>query len=507
MDKFDIIIIGSGLGGLQCAYTLSQEGYNVCVLEKNRQLGGCLQIFSRDKAILDTGVHYIGGLDEGQNLNRYFKYYGIMDDLKLRKLDQEAFDVISFHDDPKEYNLAQSYALFENSLIADFPKEKEAILSYTSKLKEIAQKFPLYNLEPNGNDFQYEMNYLTENTKQYLTSLTDNRKLANILAGNNALYAGDSEKTPLYMHALITNSYIESSYKCVDGGKQIEQGLTKGIKSQGGTVKNYSEVTEIIVEDGLAKGVKLKTGEVLQAKQFISNLHPKQTLSLLKPQDAIRKSFRNRISKLKNTPSVFIVYLIFKPNSFPYQNRNYYHHMDDDVWSGIHYSESSWPHNFALFFSASSKSQDYAESASLMTYMNYEEVQEWESSFHTIPNHRTERNNSYQEFKEKKAEKLLIKLEERMPGIRSKIMSYHTSSPLTFRDYIGTDDGSAYGVTRDCNFPLHSFFAPQSKVKNLYFTGQNINMHGILGVTIGSVITCSAFLGNEYLINKIKSCS
>jgi all-trans-retinol 13,14-reductase len=68
MSKYDVVIVGSGLGGLCSAYILSKEGFRVCVLEKNRQLGGSLQIFSRDKAVFDTGIHYIGGLAEGQNL-------------------------------------------------------------------------------------------------------------------------------------------------------------------------------------------------------------------------------------------------------------------------------------------------------------------------------------------------------------------------------------------------------------------------------------------------------
>ncbi|MBL7884204.1 MAG: NAD(P)-binding protein, partial [Bacteroidia bacterium] len=70
MAKYDVVIIGSGLGGLESAYILSKEGYKVLVLEKNRQLGGSLQIFVREKAIFDTGIHYIGGLNEGQNLHQ-----------------------------------------------------------------------------------------------------------------------------------------------------------------------------------------------------------------------------------------------------------------------------------------------------------------------------------------------------------------------------------------------------------------------------------------------------
>ena len=60
-----VAIIGSGLGGLVCGAVLAKQGYRVRLYEKNKQIGGCLQTFSRDKAILDSGVHYIGGLDKG----------------------------------------------------------------------------------------------------------------------------------------------------------------------------------------------------------------------------------------------------------------------------------------------------------------------------------------------------------------------------------------------------------------------------------------------------------
>ncbi|HQI06204.1 MAG TPA: FAD-dependent oxidoreductase, partial [bacterium] len=76
---YDFAIIGSGLGGLICAYILSKEGKKVCVVEQHFKPGGSLQTFKRDGRIFDTGVHYIGGLEKGQNLYNYFKYLKIMD--------------------------------------------------------------------------------------------------------------------------------------------------------------------------------------------------------------------------------------------------------------------------------------------------------------------------------------------------------------------------------------------------------------------------------------------
>jgi len=98
-EEFDIIIIGSGLGGLVCANILAREGLKVLVLEKNQQFGGNLQTFSRDKIIFDTGVHYIGGLLPGQNLHKYFHYLGIADKLKLQRMNPNGYDVVTFDDE------------------------------------------------------------------------------------------------------------------------------------------------------------------------------------------------------------------------------------------------------------------------------------------------------------------------------------------------------------------------------------------------------------------------
>src|SRR4026209_343229 len=103
MHEYDAVVIGSGMGGLACATILAREGHRVCVLEKNKQIGGSLQTFVRDKTIFDSGVHYVGGLEKGQNLYHLFRFLGIMDQLKIRKMDADAFDVILFGDDPKIY--------------------------------------------------------------------------------------------------------------------------------------------------------------------------------------------------------------------------------------------------------------------------------------------------------------------------------------------------------------------------------------------------------------------
>ena len=277
MSKYDVVIIGSGLGGLESAYILSKEGYKVLVLEKNRQLGGSLQVFVREKAIFDTGIHYIGGLDEGQNLNKCFKYFGIMDKLHLQKMDVNGFDKITFGDDDNEYWHAQGYDNFIERLSSQFPNEREELKNYAKQIQDVCNYFPLYQLREDDAPI-IATKYLDVNARDFIASMVKNPRLQSVLGGSNPLYAGDGEKTPLYVHALVANTYIESSYKCVDGGAQIERLLTKNIKANGGKIRNYAEVTKIVEKNGIVTHIELKDGEHIEGKNFISNIHPATTM-------------------------------------------------------------------------------------------------------------------------------------------------------------------------------------------------------------------------------------
>ena len=92
---------------------------------------------------------------------------------------------------------------------------------------------------------------------------------------------------------------------------------------------------------------------------------------------------------------------------------------------------------------------------------------------------------------------------KQFPELIGNIENRIAASPLTYRDYIGTPNGGIYGTLRDFNNPMASYVSVKTKIPNLFFTGQNVNLHGMLGVSISALLTCGELLGIDNLIEEI----
>jgi all-trans-retinol 13,14-reductase len=493
--KFDVVIIGSGLGGLLCGNIMSREGYNVCIIEKNNKLGGSLQTFGRKATIFNTGLNYTESLDEGQILNQYFRYFGLHNKLKLRRLDENGFDVISFPG--CTFKLAMGHENFKETLLSSFSKEGPGLKRYLKRIKSICSSIPFYDLsDRHFNIFEYES--LGIGAADYIRSEISDYRLQNVIAGNNLMYAGDDKKTPLLIHSLINNSFIDSAWRIVDGSQQIVNILADNITDNGGVILKNAKAERFITENNSIKSIELNNGDHIEGKYFISGTHPGLLLSMISTLKDSR-AFSYRINNLEDTIGMFTLYIVFKKNSFPYLNYNFYHYNQENVWVAGNYDPSKWPQTYVLMSTATSNSDYYAESASVITYMQYKELESWKNTT------TGKRGEDYIQFKKAKSELLLNELEKQFPGIRSCVNVFYSSTPLTWRDYTGTRAGSAFGLLKDYNKPFESIILPRTKIPNLFLTGQNINMHGILGVTVGSVITCGEILNIQHLIKQIRN--
>lgn len=490
MCKYDVIIAGSGLAGLECAAILSKEGFHVCVLEKNPLIGGCFQTFSRYGRHLDTGIHYIGSLDEGQLLHTLFKYLGIIDKLKLQKLDADGFDII--HLDGKQYRYAMGYEHFAETLAQSFPREKTALRQYVAKLREVGYTSHIDHLR-HGVFSEGGYRYFFESASAFIDETTSDPTLRRVLSGTSQLYGGVRDQSPLYCHAMVNNSYIQSAYRLVGGSMQVTDALTEVVRNNGGKVINNAEITRFITNGDRVTAVEVNNKVRIEADNFISTIHPQRSLLLIDETPALRKSYKRRIASMPNSYGVFTLYLIMKPGAFPYENFNRFLHGNADTW----YIPGTSMHGCLISSQLSDRQQQYADVISILSPTPYEEVKPWEN---TTVEHRGE---DYKAYKQRKTQLILEFVRRHGIDYDGCVEHMLTSSPLTYRDYTATAQGAAYGFAKDYKSPHLCFLPSRTHLSNFFFAGQSLNVHGALGVSLTSMLTCAEFVGQDYLAKKI----
>jgi all-trans-retinol 13,14-reductase len=458
---YDVIIIGSGLGGLVCARQLAKEGRNVLVLERQAQLGGCLQSYRRGDFEFDTGFHYVGGLAEGQPLHEAFEQLGLMR-LPWIRLDADGFDHVTIG--KQTFLLVEGFAHFASVLSEYFPQEKTALRQYVNMLRHLPTMEEAVKI----------------NAYDYLKSLFHDPLLVNVLSATAMKMELRRESLPLFNFAHSMSSYVQSSWRLRGSGNMIVESLVNDIKSFGGEVVCRAEVKELVEKAGRIVSAKCPNGKSYDAKVFISDVHPQLTFGWLKDSYALKGIFRRRINALENTFGMFTASLVLKPNKLPYFNHNKYIYRKANVWT---FHEDIGGVGGVMVSCRVPKSGNYARQIDLLTPMPWSLCKYWENTFVG------RRGEIYELQKERMADDCIRLAGRGIPGLRDMVERCYTSTPLTWRDYTLSPCGSAFGVRKDCRQPLVTMLSPKTPIPNLFLTGQSLMVHGLEGVTMTALKT------------------
>lgn len=493
MNRYDVVIIGSGLGGLCCGAILAGEGLGVCIIEKEVRVGGCLCSYTRHGHVFDTGIHYIGNMDEGQMLNRILRYCGVYDRLHLSRLDEEGFDVI--HLGGREYRFAQGYERFGESLREQFPQAGAQIEAYVRALQRVGRAIGGDVLQ-RGKFSEGSMDFMALSASQEIDRLITDPRLRQVVAGTNFLYDGIRDVSTFYHHAMINHSFLTGACRLADGSSHLADALAGEIRSRGGEILTGDGVRRVLHDGEKVLGVECVSGRRIECREVVSDIDPKLLMEMILPGGGIRPAYRRRIESLTPGFGVFTVNAVVDGEMFPYLNANHYLIEDEDVWSNA--SRRKRPREVMFSMGASTRPLPHREeTVCLLSPMYYDEVERWSDTL------TGRRGAEYEEFKARVTEQMIDLADRHMRGFRRSILHLHSSSPLTYRDYTGTVRGAAYGRTMDCRDVLRTLLSPRTKLRGLYLTGQNVAVHGALGVGMTALSTCGAMLGEEYLARKM----
>ncbi len=428
----EAVIIGSGLGGLECGLLLARSGYRVTVLEKGRQAGGCLQTFVRGGRRFDTGFHYVGGLGPGESLEWLFKGFGLMD-LPWKRLDFSEEVIL----DGESFRIPSGHRLFVETLSQRFPAEREGLQKYADTLKAVGDD--IRNLTAD------HMELFGVSAGAWLRGIIADPLLQRVLLGAALRMPTDLETLPLYAYAQISNSFLESAWRLKGGAQLIVDRLSGQIRELGGQILTDRGVTAI--RSGF---VTCRNGQEFPADVIVSDLHPALTASLA--EDA-RPVWRKRLAGLRNSKGIFTVNVKLKPGRIPYLNHSII--LDGML---IHFyvpGEGSWAEALDLLYEADGPVAD-------------REAMAWAC---------------------------ISKAASRLEGLEEAVDAYWTSTPDTWERFTGTPGGSAFGVLKDFHSPLTTLISPRTPLPGLYMTGQSLNLHGLLGVSMTALHTTAAILG------------
>ena len=462
--NYDVLIIGSGLGGLECGALLAQKGLRTLVLEGSHQPGGCMQSFRRGGLHYDTGLHYVGGLAPGQTMHKAFGQLGLLV-LPWERMD-EAFDRVIIAG--RHFAFHQGYQAFVDGLAKDFPHQREALQSYVWRLQHVTEE----DMEVNAYD--------------YLSKTFSDEMLLNVVSAAAMKTELKRESLPLFNFAHTCSSYIESSWRLRGDGNLLVNKLIDTIRKAGGEVRTDSRVVRLTETDGHISKAVCADGSTYEAGYFISDIHPAVLCQMLEDCPSVRKAFRRRMASAENTTGMFTAQLSIKPGALRYFAHTVFVYDKPNVWTMT--EENDPVKGVMVSAMVPEDGSDMLRQIDLLTPMPWQECKAWED---TRVGHRGE---DYKAFCKQKTEQCLTLAEQYIPGLRDMVEHCYTSTPLTYRDYLGSPEGGAFGMRKDCRAPMLSFHSVSTPLPNLLLTGQSIILPGIEGVTMTAFETCSRII-------------
>jgi len=472
------VIIGSGIGGLTTGIILQKSGYYVHIVEKNHQPGGLMRSYTRKGFDCPVGIHYIGSLASGQPLKTLWDYLGIADKIPLERMgadgpiDRYIFDSFIF-------DLPEGIAAFEDNLRQTFPQEQKQITIIMQPLKTLCDHFCRLDilLSPEKMLFSPE-NFIPMG--EYFDQAGCSSRMKSVFGVPATLVGIPFFQCPLFFYYMTLASYLLSSWRLHnDNGSQTAKIYADRFISLGGRLTLGDMAQTIQVESGQIKGISLASGTTINADGVIAAIHP-QTMAAMLPGSNLRHAHRERIANLKNTKGIFCTSFSLNSKDHPELPYNIYRLRPEE--------DGSLEQGLFMQIRKSHHPQ-----INVMTMMVSSAMHEWEQWSHT---HSKRRDRDYIRKKEEKIVAFIAEATEILGPLKD-LTVIDAYTPLTIRDYVGSPDGSAYGIMRSSNQLMQTTFLNRLNIDGLFLAGQNIMAPGIMGTTLGSFLVAQKVMGQE----------
>lgn len=506
-QKYDTIVIGSGIGGLTTAVCLAKAGQKVLVLERHYTAGGFTHTYARKGYEWDVGVHYIGEVHRKESsLRRIFDYLSdeqlqwsemgaVYDRIYLGK---QAFDYVKGEDN------------FCRRMTEYFPSEEQAIRQYVELIKKASRSAGSYYLEHSlppllAKIFYKKLTrkffeYADRTTEEVLLSLTNNRQLIAVLTGQWGDYGLPPRQSSFMMHAQVARHYLDGGNYPQGGSISIARTIAQVLHQRGGQLITSADVTSIVLKGNRAVGVSLADGRTIQANNVVSSAGVINTFQQLLPDScALKQQFLEQLQEVSPSIAHVGLYIGLKGTAqeLNLQSTNLWIYADEkhdeNIAKFLQKPNLDFPVVYVSFPSTKDpqweKNYPGKSTIEIVAPAPYAWFKQWQGT------RWQKRGEDYVQFKKDISERLLAILLEKMPQLKDKIHYHELSTPLSTAHFSNYQHGEIYGLNHDPQRFRQRWLRTDTPVKRLYLTGQDIVSCGIGGALSAGVMTAIRMLG------------
>ncbi|MFH0988939.1 MAG: NAD(P)/FAD-dependent oxidoreductase [bacterium] len=505
-DSYDVIVIGSGLGGLSCATAFARQGFKALVIEQHSIPGGYATAFSRPGGFLfDVSLHSttIGSGDPAHKLIPGFPELDGPEFIQHPSLYRAIFpehDIIVAQKNLPAY-IAQ--------LVHSFPEEKigiEALFATMQGLGADIQKLSAARGKVDMSKFPQEFPTLFANYMKTWGQMVDahlkNNTLKAIVSAQWGYYGLPPSKLSSFYYALPTYDYLVNGGAYPRGRSQdLSNAFVRFIEAHGGKMLLGTKVEKVLVEKGAAVGVVTKDRTEYKSKVVVSNASSLMTFQSMIDECDGRAAYLKQLEKYKVSLSSFQIFLglnkelvkeagvkdseIFIASGYDHE-KGYEQSLRADVTDGG--CGVTIYDNIYEGYSPKGKN-----TLNIMVLQGYDYWEKYEGDYFNG------NKTAYRKAKEEMAGKLIESVEKRLlPGLSSAIEVKEIGTPLTNLRYTGNYRGAIYGWDQTLGNSGNSRVGHSTPIKNLFLAGAWSRPGHGYGAVIPSGLECFGEIMNQW---------